>query len=176
MRRQIALLLERIFGWTTGRRAYIGELLLSGRIVRRMQKMKDRSGVVVAEELLVITKAKELSKRVFMATANVPQEYALTLAARMQNRSIDVIENLYRANAVYIPQGEGCKTALNKRKAFQNKAVCDLQILDYLSNISSEVLCIQPEHKDDIVRSIYECRGYLISWIKSDSTRLGTYS
>ena len=49
-------------------------------------------------ELIVITKAKELCSYVMTVTQKSPKHFRFTFVTRMQNLSLDVIENLYRAN------------------------------------------------------------------------------
>ena len=49
-------------------------------------------------ELTVITKAKDLCTYVMTVTQKSPKQYRYTFVSRLQNLSLDIIENLYRAN------------------------------------------------------------------------------
>ena len=53
-------------------------------------------------ELAVITKAKDLCSYVVKITQKSPKQYRFTLVTRLQNLSLDVIENLYRANDTFV--------------------------------------------------------------------------
>lgn len=51
-------------------------------------------------ELFVITKAKDLGNYIYTITDKSPKKFRFTLVSKLQNLSIDVIENLYRANRI----------------------------------------------------------------------------
>lgn len=68
------------------------------------------------EELKVITKAKELSMYILGVTENSPKKFRFTFITRLQNYSLDVIENLYYANSIYLVPGI-TKAELHTRKA-----------------------------------------------------------
>ena len=57
-------------------------------------------------ELQVITKAKDLCRYVMQVTHRSPKEYRFTYVVRMQNLALDVVQDLYRANDVYVTVGE----------------------------------------------------------------------
>ncbi len=46
----------------------------------------------------MIVKAKELCKYDFTVTQKSPKQYMFTFTGKLQNLSISIIENLYRAN------------------------------------------------------------------------------
>ena len=56
-------------------------------------------------ELSVITKAKELCSYIMLVTDKSPKRFRFTLVSRMQNYALDVIENLYMANEVFVQAG-----------------------------------------------------------------------
>ena len=56
-------------------------------------------------ELAVITKAKELCSYIILVTDKSPKRFRFTLVSRMQNYALDVIENLYMANEVFVQAG-----------------------------------------------------------------------
>ena len=56
-------------------------------------------------ELHVITKAKDLCSYVIGVTGKSPKHYRYTFVSRLQNLSLSVIENLYRANDTFVGKG-----------------------------------------------------------------------
>ena len=57
-------------------------------------------------ELAVITKAKDLCSYVMTVTDKSPKRFRFTLVAKLQNYALDIIENLYRANEVFVKAGD----------------------------------------------------------------------
>ncbi len=53
-------------------------------------------------ELIVITKAKELSRYVFQVTQHAPKKFRFSLVSKMQTLSLEVIECIYQANETYV--------------------------------------------------------------------------
>ena len=53
-------------------------------------------------ELKVITVAKMLASYVMTITQKAPKQFRFSLVARMQGYVLDVVENLYKANEVFI--------------------------------------------------------------------------
>ncbi len=49
-------------------------------------------------ELRVVTAAKNLCSYVLMVTSKSPKSFRFTLVSRLQNLSLDIIENIYKAN------------------------------------------------------------------------------
>jgi hypothetical protein len=56
----------------------------------------------MGDELEVVTKAKELCRYVVDATNKSPKRFRFTFVSRMQNIALDIIENLFLANEVFI--------------------------------------------------------------------------
>ena len=71
-------------------------------------------------ELSVITKAKELCGYVMTVTDKSSKRFRFTLVSRMQNYALDVIENLYTANEIYVPAGR--RDQAEKRQERQQQA------------------------------------------------------
>ena len=46
-------------------------------------------------DLLVVTKAKELCSYIITITQKSPKQFRFTFVSRMQNLTLDVIENMY---------------------------------------------------------------------------------
>ena len=45
---------------------------------------------------------RDLGNYIYTITDKSPKKFRFTLVSKLQNLSIDVIENLYRANSVYL--------------------------------------------------------------------------
>ena len=72
-------------------------------------------------ELFAITKVKDLGNYIYIITDKSPKKFQFTLVSKLQNLSIDVIENLYRANSVYVRGGNDIPR-IKKRKGYQKEA------------------------------------------------------
>ena len=53
-------------------------------------------------EMAVFTRAKELSKAVFVVTQDAPKKFRFSLVSRLQDISLAVVGHLYRANEIFI--------------------------------------------------------------------------
>ena len=53
-------------------------------------------------ELLVITKAKDLCAYIMTITQKSPKRFRFTFVSRLQNYSLDIIENLTLANDIFV--------------------------------------------------------------------------
>ena len=78
-------------------------------------------------ELKVITKAKDLCSYVMTISQKSPKHYRYTFVSRLQNLSLNIIENLYRANEIFITKND--TKALDTRLGFPhnlggNRNVC----------------------------------------------------
>jgi len=51
---------------------------------------------------VVVTKAKELCTYIITVTQKSPKQFRFTFVSRLQNIALDVIENIYYANEIYI--------------------------------------------------------------------------
>ena len=87
-------------------------------------------------ELTVITKAKDLCSYVMTITQKSPKQFRFTFTLRLQNLSLNVIENLYRANDTFVTKEN--LAAREKRLAFQHQAMTDLKLLCYFSLLARE--------------------------------------
>ena len=122
-------------------------------------------------ELSVIVKAKELCSYVMTVTEKSPKRFRFTLVSRMQNYALDVIENLYIANEVFV---QGARRDLvEKRLSYQRQAQTDLRLLGYIAQLAMEQQCILPKQYEQITRYIYDCRNLLGAWMNSDRKRFG---
>ena len=122
-------------------------------------------------ELSVITKAKELCSYVMTVTEKSPKRFRYTLVSRMQNYALDVIENLYIANEIYVPAGR--RDQAEKRQSYQQQAQTSLRLLGYIAQLAMEQQCILPNQYEQITRKVYDCRNLLGAWMVSDRKRFG---
>ena len=122
-------------------------------------------------ELSVITKAKELCSYVMTVTDKSPKRFRFTLVSRMQNYALDVIENLYIANEIFVQADR--KDHVERRLMFQQKAQTMLRLLGYIAQLAMEQQCILPKQYEQITRQVYDCRNLLGAWMKSDRKRFG---
>lgn len=121
-------------------------------------------------ELTVITKSKDLCSYVMTVTQKSPKHYRYTFVSRLQNLSLNIIENLYRANEIFITRND--TKALDTRLGFQQAAMTDLKILAYFSLLAMEQKCILPRQYEQIARQSAECMSLLNAWIGSDRRRM----
>ena len=76
-------------------------------------------------ELLVIVKAKDLGNYIFTVTDKSPKKFRFSLISRLQNLALSMIENLYRANMVFIKDSKAVDK-IEVRKKYQREAYMDL--------------------------------------------------
>ena len=118
----------------------------------------------------MITKAKDLCSYVMTVTQRSPKQYRYTFVSRLQNLSLSVIENLYRANDTYVKKGDAA--AAEKRLELQRAAMTDLKVLGYFSMLSMEQGCILPKQFEQISLQVTDCQNLLGAWMNSDRKRL----
>ena len=89
-------------------------------------------------ELAVITKAKDLCSYVVKITQKSPKQYRITFVTKLQNLSLDVIENLYRANDTFVTKERVESVA--ERLYYQHKALTDLRLIEHFYSNHQEQL------------------------------------
>lgn len=119
-------------------------------------------------ELMVITKAKDLLKYVFLISENAPKKFRFTLIGKMQKISIEILENLIMANEILLGDNETTK----KRSEYQHGAIAKLKILDALAMVAREQQCILPKQYEILSRYISDCTRLTGAWISSDKKRI----
>lgn len=83
---------------------------------------------------------------------------------------MSIIENLYRANDVFIQKGNSL--SIDKRLMYQREALTSLRILGYFSMLAMEQGCILSKQYEQIARQVTDCENLLGAWINSDRKRL----
>ena len=87
-------------------------------------------------ELVVITKAKNLCSYIMTITEKSPKKFRFTFVSRLQNLSLEIIEDLFRANDIFIAKNE--PVSLSRRLEFQQKALTEIKLLSYFAMLASE--------------------------------------
>ena len=105
-------------------------------------------------------------------TQKSPKQFRFTFVTRLQNLSLSVIENLFRANDVFAVKNDA--SSQRERLAFQRNAMTDLRLLGYVALLSAEQHCILPRQFEQISRQITDCQNLLGAWMNSDRRRLSS--
>ncbi len=82
-----------------------------------------------SSELIVITKAKKLTAYVITITEKSPKKFRAVFINRMQNYSLDCIENLIEANSIRMDSVKNKE----RRRECQIMAFLKLKLLGYIS-------------------------------------------
>lgn len=77
-------------------------------------------------DLTVITKAKELCSYIMTVTQKSPKHFRYTFVSRLQNLTLDVIENLYMANEIFVKKGD--LNFMSQRLKYQREAMTKLKL------------------------------------------------
>lgn len=109
------------------------------------------------KEMAVFTAAKKLSEYIFVITEKSPKKLRWSIITRLQNASVDVIENLHRAN---FEKGEG-------RIAYQKSALVSLNLVDFFSETARAKNAISLHQTAVIARQLTECKKLLNGWVRA---------
>ena len=108
-------------------------------------------------EMAVFTAAKKLSEYIFVITEKSPKKFRWSIISRLQNASIDVIENLYRANF---------EKGLD-RIPYQKSALVSLNLVDFFAETARTKNAISFHQTEVIARQLVECKKLLNGWVKA---------
>ena len=122
-----------------------------------------------SSELVVIAKAKDLADYVFEATRKSPKVFRFTFVSRMQNLMLDVVEQLYRANEVYVVKGD--TEALGRRHDFQHEASVSLKLLVFVAEMALRQGCLTSKQYEVVSRQAFDVGNLIGGWINSDKKR-----
>ena len=123
-------------------------------------------------ELTVITKAKDLCSYVMTVTQKSPKQFRFTFISRLQNLALSAIENLFRANDVFVSKTD--IHSQQQRISYQRNAMTDFKLLGYISLLSMEQGCILPKQYEQISKQVADCQNLLGAWMNSDRRRLSS--
>lgn len=126
-------------------------------------------------ELSVITKAKELCNYTLTVTEKSPKRFRFTLTSRLQNYALSIIEQLIKANEIYVyAQGRMVDSRLaQERVHLQRDAMTNLKLLAYMAQVAMEQQCILLKQYEQITKQIHDCQNLLGAWMSSDKKRFG---
>ena len=122
-------------------------------------------------ELTIVTKAKELCEYVMTVTQKSPKAFRYTYVSRLQNLSLSIIENIYRANETYVG-GKNPGQKYYRRLDFQHAALTDIKLLTYFAGISMKQGVILLKQYEVMSRLATDCQYLLGAWITSDKKRI----
>ncbi len=114
------------------------------------------------KEMAVFTHAKKLSEYIFVITEKSPKKLRWSIVSRLQNCSVDVIENLYRANY---------ERETGQRLNYQKSAAVSLSLLDFFAEAAKRRQAINFKQLTIISRELSELRRLLNGWIKSTKNK-----
>ena len=106
---------------------------------------------------------------VMTATQKSPKAYRFTFVSRMQNLALDVVEQAFRANDVYVRKGNGA--ALERRASLQHAAITSAKPLCYVAMLAMEHGCILMKQYEQIARLGADVSNLMGAWITSDNKR-----
>lgn len=121
-------------------------------------------------ELLVIVKAKDLGNYIFTVTDKSPKKFRFSLISRLQNLALSIIENLYRANMVFVKDSKAIDR-IEVRKKYQREAYVDLKLLNYIALMAKEQGGILAKQYEQISIRSTEVIRLLLAWSRSDQNR-----
>ena len=121
-------------------------------------------------ELLVIVKAKDLGNYIFTVTDKSPKKFRFSLISRLQNLALSMIENLYRANMVFVKDSKA-NDKIEVRKKYQREAYVDLKLLGYMALMAKEQGGILAKQYEQISIRSTEVIRLLLAWSRSDQNR-----
>lgn len=124
-------------------------------------------------ELTVITKAKELCSYVLTITEKSPKRFRFTLTSKLQNYALNVIENLFRANEIFLVKGD--PDSYKRRREYQRQAMTECRLLAYMAQLAMEQGTILPKQYEQITKKVYDVQNLLGAWMKSDDRRIGIH-
>ncbi len=108
------------------------------------------------KEMAVITHAKKLGEYIFIITEKSPIKFRWNLISRLQNMSLQIVEQLYQANFDN-----------EKRLYYQTKASVSINLLAYLAETTMTMKGITKHQMEVIAKQIFELKKLLLGWIKS---------
>lgn len=124
----------------------------------RQRKLARKSGRKPST-LTVMTKVRELALYIFVICEKSAQKYRLTFVNRLQNYSLDVIENIYVANRLNV---------IEKRREAQEKAKTSLAMVDYFSALALDARVILLKQYEHIALLVAEAFRLMTKWQDSD--------
>lgn len=117
-----------------------------------------------SKDMAVFTHAKKLSEYIFVITEKSPKKLRWSIITRMQNISVEIIENLYRAN---LERGE-------LSVEYQKRAYVNVQLLDYYASTAKTMQAINNHQMLVLGKSLLDVKKLLLGWVKATKNNLST--
>ena len=125
-----------------------------------------------ASDLAVLVQAKALCAYVMQVTQKSPKAYRFTFVSRLQNLALDVVENLFRANEVFVCPGD--TEALATRLGLQHEASTSLKMLVYVTEMAMTQGCVLMKQYEQVSRQAFDVGNLIGGWINSDRKRFAS--
>lgn len=126
-----------------------------------------------SNELVVFTVAKDLCKYVFEVTDKSPKKFRFSLTVRMHNLASETIENLYRANDIFVGSDTFSKTRALQRIQHQKDALSSVKLLGFIALIANEQQAITNHQYEYMSKLLANVQYLIAAWLKKDSERYG---
>lgn len=110
------------------------------------------------KEMAVFTHAKKLSEYIFVITEKSPKKLRWSIVTRLQNASVELIENLYRANF---------EREEETRISFQKRAAVNIKLIDFYAETARKKQAITIRQTAVIARQLSETEKLLNGWVRS---------
>ena len=124
------------------------------------------------DDMMVMVRAKELCALILKVTNNMPKQYRYTLAQRLQNMSMEVIEFLYMANEVYVTK-DNENGRYEERRQLKQKALTRIKMIAYFVTLALEHKAILMKQFKSISNLCHDCQNLIAAWISADKKRFG---
>lgn len=108
------------------------------------------------------------------ATEKSPKKYRFTFTTRMQNMSMDIIEDLYAANDIHTGRVDP-HTMYERRQQLQREAISKTRMLAYIAQLALEQQAILPKQYEQIALQSTELINLAYGWKNSDEQRYIEY-
>lgn len=115
------------------------------------------------DELSIIINAKNLCNYIFIITDKSPKKFRFSLVSRLQNLFLNILENVFKANELYLPKSDKA----NQRFEYQRNALTQLKLLGYIAQLSKDQNCITKKQYGKITMKISDCQKLLGGWLNS---------
>ena len=110
------------------------------------------------KEMAVFTHAKKLSEYIFIITEKSPKKFRWSIIGRLQNASVELVENLYRANF---------EREEDTRLNYQKSASVSLKLIDFYAETARKKQAITIRQTAVIARQLAETEKLLYGWVRS---------
>ena len=121
-------------------------------------------------DLAVIGKARDLCAYVMEATQKSPKAFRFSFVGKLQNLSLEIVENLLRANNTALDAG--MLEEARRRADYQKEALVSSRVLAYMAEMAYSQECITMKQFEQISRLTSDVQNMIGAWMKSDTRRI----